>query len=206
MYFHGPEGLLAYGKGRPGEGGSEEATGCSSLDVPWRAQSGSVEKNKTTPCHSISCEEGSCRFPPWRPGKDGTGCSGCDPRGEDGGSGWRASVPRAQPFCCCQPLARVSELLPRGGRYPCIWNNLDPSLLFCAGQIAKGPEAQDTLRSVTSSWEPLPLPLESPCPSSSPGCQFSFLPLPKETGSCYSTASFLLTVHICVISILHSQK
>lgn len=42
---------------------------------------GHAESNRPSwpGCRSISCKEGSYRFPPWHPGKDGTGCSGHGP-------------------------------------------------------------------------------------------------------------------------------
>lgn len=59
MGFHGPEGFWLVGRQPPGRvgsvvNGSEEATGCGSSDVPWRAQSGCVEKNQTAlPLHFL---------------------------------------------------------------------------------------------------------------------------------------------------------
>lgn len=55
MGLHGPEGLWEP-PGRVGSvvNGSEEAMGCGSSDVPWRAQSGCVEKSQTAlPLHFL---------------------------------------------------------------------------------------------------------------------------------------------------------
>lgn len=56
-----------------------EAKGRIRSGKPCHAQSGCVEKNSSASGHSISCKEGSCRFPLWGLGKDGTGGLGCDP-------------------------------------------------------------------------------------------------------------------------------
>lgn len=63
-----------------------------------------VDRWETTsqPCggHSISCEEGSYRFPPWRPGMMGQAAQGVTHVGEDGGLAGVALCPVYGLACC----------------------------------------------------------------------------------------------------------
>lgn len=115
----------ACGKATPWQGGQcgkwergghgVRQLGCTLACPEWMCR-----EKPNNPATPFPVKEEVADFLPGVQGRMGQTLQGVTHVGRMVGLAGVGSVPRAQSLCCCQPLMRVSELLPRGGRCPCI--------------------------------------------------------------------------------------
>lgn len=113
----------ACGKATPWQGGhcvkwergghGVRQLGCTLACPEWMCR-----EKPNNPATPYPVKEEVADFLPGVQGRMGQTLQGVTHMGKMVGLAGVGSVPRAQSFCCCQPLMRVSELLPRGGRCP----------------------------------------------------------------------------------------
>lgn len=188
----------ACGKATPWQGGhcgkwkrgghGVQQLGCTLACPEWMCR-----EKPNNPATPFPVKEEVADFLPGVQGRMGQTAQGVTHVGRMVGLAGVGSVPRAQSFCCCQPLRRVSELLPPGGRCPCIWNDSGPSPLLCwmRSKGSRGLRHLEICHLILGATAlPFGVPLFLVIPLA---VSFLSTSCPKETGSCYSSASFLPT-------------